>query len=504
MDRIVVLDFGSQYAHLICRRIRSLSIRAELVRYDVDHASLADVKGIILSGGPCSVGDKNAPRPNDGIFSIGVPILGICYGHQLIVDKFGGQIRNANREYGSSNLEIDESAKLFDGVGESVKAWMSHGDEAAQIPDGFEAIAHTSASKAAAITNKNRTVYGVQFHPEVVHTERGNDILGNFAKRICGASADWTMESFVKSKIAELEKIEGGVLCGASGGVDSTVTAALLYRAIGSKLRCVFVDNGFLRQGETEQARALYEKLGINLEVIDASASFLERLDGVTDPEKKRHIVGDEFVKVFSKAASSGSKCAHLAQGTLYPDVIESGSTGGPAAVIKSHHNVGGLPKDLGMGLVEPLRDLYKDEVREVGKLLGIPDSVISRHPFPGPGLSVRIMGAITPEKLSIARTASHIVEDELESAGLYANVWQAYAGVGDDRAVGVVGDARIHGRIVTVRIVESIDAMTADWSRIPHDTLASISNRITNELQGVALVTYAISSKPPSTIELE
>lgn len=504
MDRIAVLDFGSQYAHLICRRIRALSVRAELVPHNTVPEKLTDVKGIILSGGPSSVHENDSPRPHPGIFSMGVPVLGICYGHQLVVDKFGGKVLNANREYGSSALEIDDSDGLLGGIGTSVRAWMSHGDEASQLPDGFKVIAHTSASKAAAIANTQRSVYGVQFHPEVAHTERGSDILGNFALGICGMSANWTMASFIKEKVAELSKIEGGVLCGVSGGVDSTVTAALLHRAIGQQLRCVFVDNGLLRQGEVSQVQSIFKEIGIKIETVDASEGFLGRLEGVTDPEEKRHIVGAEFARVFVEAASSGAKCKWLAQGTLYPDVIESGSTGGPAAVIKSHHNVGGLPRELGMGLIEPLRDLYKDEAREIARLLDVPPSAVLRHPFPGPGLSVRIMGAVTREKLDIARHASGIVEDELRAANLYSSIWQAYAGVGDDRAVGVVGDTRIHGRIVTIRIVESVDAMTADWSRVPYDTLELISNRITNEVNGVALVTYAISSKPPSTIELE
>ncbi len=504
MDRIAVLDFGSQYAHLICRRIRSLSVRADLVRHDIDPAKLGGVKGIILSGGPSSVHEDGSPHPHDGIFSANVPVLGICYGHQLVVDKFGGEVLNANREYGSSALQIDEPKGLLGGIGTSVRAWMSHGDEASKVPGGFEVIAHTSTSRAAAIADPDRRVYGVQFHPEVAHTERGNDILGNFVLKICGARADWTMESFVEDKVAELSEIGGNVLCGASGGIDSTVTAALLHRAIGPRLRCVFVDNGLLRHGEPDGVRSLYEELGIDLETVDASERFLGRLSGVADPEKKRRIVGGEFIAVFGEAAASGTRCTHLAQGTLYPDVIESGSTGGPAAVIKSHHNVGGLPKELGLELVEPLRELYKDEVREVARILGIPESIIARHPFPGPGLSVRIMGAVTPEKLAMARDASRIVEDELRNAGLYDSVWQAYAGVGNDRAVGVVGDMRVHGHVVVIRIVESIDAMTADWSRIPHNVLEAMSNRITNEVDNVALVTYAVSSKPPATIELE
>ena len=505
VDHIAVLDFGSQFAHLICRRIRSLSVYAELVPHDADPEELDGVKGIVLSGGPSSVYEDGSPRPHKGVFSMGVPVLGICYGHQLVIDRFGGQVRRANREYGSAELSVDGPADLLGGIGGSVRAWMSHGDEAERVPDGFEVIAHTADSAAAAIADEERRVYGIQFHPEVVHTERGTEILGNFALRICGARPDWKMDSFIEDQVGRLSGIEGGILCGLSGGVDSAVAAALLHRAVGEDLRCVFVDNGLLREGERAEAESLFESMGLpGVEIIDASARFLARLRGITDPEEKRRAVGDEFVRVFSEAAQSGRKCRWLAQGTLYPDVIESGSTRGPSAVIKSHHNVGGLPAKLDMGLVEPLRDLYKDEVRRVGALLGLPERVVSRHPFPGPGLSVRVIGEATPEKLAVARRASRIVEDELAAAGLYGSVWQAYAGVGEDRAVGVVGDARIHGRIVIVRIVESVDAMTADWSRIPHDVLERLSNRITNEVDGVAMVTYAISSKPPATIELE
>ena len=507
-DKITVLDFGSQYSHLICRRIREFSVYAELVPYDIsaDELRRRDPRGIIFSGGPASISSPGAPMPEDGVFESGLPLLGICYGHQLIVHRYGGSIKRANREYGSSLLSIDDdSSPLLGGIGGSVRAWMSHGDEAERIPPGFAAIGHTQNSKAAAIASCERPVYGIQFHPEVVHTEQGTRILRNFVLNVCGAKQDWTMSKFVEDAVSEISARtpSGNVLCGVSGGVDSTVAAVLIHRAIGDRLKCVFVDNGLLRMGEAGEITSMFrDNFGVNFDAIDAADAFLKRLRGVADPESKRKIVGEEFVRVFSDFARDNGPFEWLAQGTLYPDVIESGVSKGPASVIKSHHNVGGLPEWLDLKVLEPLRDLYKDEVREVARILGIPESVYMRHPFPGPGLAVRIIGEVTQEKLGIARTASRIVEDELASAGMYVDVWQAYAAVGDDRAVGVVGDGRVYGSIVMIRVVNSTDAMTADWTRLPHDLLERMSNRITNEIDGVTWVSYAISSKPPATIE--
>ena len=511
-DTIAVLDFGSQYSHLICRRIRDFAVRAELVPYDIPAAGLAKMapKGIVLSGGPASVYADGAPRPDPAVFDAGVPLLGICYGHQIIVDRFGGAVKRANREYGSSVLSIagggdkGGGSALFSGMGPSVRAWMSHGDEAERVPDGFRVIGRTDAAAAAAIADDGRSVYGIQFHPEVAHTERGAELLRNFAVGVCGARQEWTMEAFVERTVTELSGIKGRIICGVSGGIDSTVAAALLRRAVGDRLACVFVDNGLLREGERAEVEAAFGPGGLDIPVVcvDASERFLGRLAGVSDPEAKRRIVGEEFAAVFAEFARDSGPFESLAQGTLYPDVIESGVSKGPAAVIKSHHNVGGLPDWLGLGVVEPLRDLYKDEVRRVAGMLGVPGQLVRRQPFPGPGLAVRIIGEVTREKLGVCRRASRIVEDELERAGLHAGVWQAYAAVGDDRAVGVVGDERRYGRIVMVRIVESVDAMTADWSRVPAGVLESISNRITNEIDEVTWVTYAVSSKPPATIE--
>jgi len=504
MDKIVVLDFGSQYSHLICRRIRDFSVYAELVPFDISLENLTKLnpKGIIFSGGPSSVYDSGAPIPDKKIFQLNVPILGICYGHQIIVNNFGGKIKRANKEYGSSVLTIDSNSDILNGIGDSVRAWMSHGDEAEDVPEGFEIIGHTESSRSAAIANKQKTVFGIQFHPEVVHTEKGTGILKNFVLDVCYANPDWTMKKFVENAVENISKVEGNVLCGVSGGIDSTVTALLIHKAIGNRLKCVFVDNGLLRLNEAEEIENMFKNnFEVDFTKIDGQEQFLSKLNGVIDPEEKRKIVGKEFGNIFTKFSKEDGQFTWLAQGTLYPDVIESGVSKGPASVIKTHHNVGGLP-ELHLKVLEPLRDLYKDEVRKVAKIIGIPQDLIMRHPFPGPGLAVRIIGEVTKNKLDITRLASKIVEEELQNADLYDKVWQAYAAVGDDKAVGVVGDERKYGNIVMIRIVDSIDAMTADWTRLPNELLEKISNRITNEIDDVTWVSYVVSSKPPATIE--
>jgi len=504
MDKIVVLDFGSQYSHLICRRIRDFSVYAELLPFDtsLENIKKLNPKGIIFSGGPSSVYDSNAPVPDGKIFQLNVPILGICYGHQIIVNNFGGKVKRANKEYGSSVLTIDDNSDILNGIGDSVRAWMSHGDEAENVPEDFEIIGHTESSRSAAIANKQKTVFGIQFHPEVVHTEKGTDILKNFVLDVCYANPDWTMKKFVENAVENISKVEGNVLCGVSGGIDSTVAALLIHKAIGNRLKCVFVDNGLLRLNEAEEIENMFKNnFEVDFTKIDGQEQFLSKLNGVIDPEEKRKIIGKEFGNIFTKFSKENGEFTWLAQGTLYPDVIESGVSKGPASVIKTHHNVGGLP-ELHLKVLEPLRDLYKDEVRKVAKIIGIPQDLIVRHPFPGPGLAVRIIGEVTKNKLDITRVASKIVEEELQNADLYDKVWQAYAAVGDDKAVGVVGDERKYGNIVMIRIVDSIDAMTADWTRLPNELLEKISNRITNEIDDVTWVSYVVSSKPPATIE--
>jgi len=505
MEKIVVLDFGSQYSHLICRRIRDFSVLAELVPYDISLEELKKLepRGIIFSGGPSSVYTSDAPMPAKEIFEMKLPILGICYGHQLIVNNFGGKVKRANKEYGSSLLTIDNDSDLLNGIGGPIRAWMSHGDEAEQVPSSFKTIGHTESVSAAAIADQNNSIYGIQFHPEVVHTEQGTAILKNFALKICKVKQEWTMEAFVEKTVNEISKIDGNVLCGVSGGIDSTVAALLIHKAIGNRLKCIFVDNGLLRLNEENEIEEMFRKnFAVNFNSVNAKQQFLSKLKGITDPEQKRKIVGEEFIRIFTDFAQKNGPFKWLAQGTLYPDVIESGVSKGPAAIIKTHHNVGGLPEWLNLEMLEPLRELYKDEVRKVAEILGVPKNLLMRHPFPGPGLAVRIIGEVTDKKLEIAKIASKIVEEELEEAGLYDKVWQAYAAVGDDRAVGVVGDERKYGNIVMIRVVDSIDAMTADWTRLPHGLLEKMSNRITNEIEDVTWVTYVVSSKPPATIE--
>jgi GMP synthase (glutamine-hydrolysing) len=509
MDKIVVLDFGSQYSHLICRRLREINVYCEILPYNISLSGLKSInpKGIILSGGPASIYSEKSPKPDSKIFDAGIPILGICYGHQLIVDHFGGKIKRTDRrEYGRADLIIDNKQDLFSNIdNEMIKCWMSHGDAAEVLPEKFKILAHTPSSPSAAVGNIQRSFYGLQFHPEVVHTEKGVEILKNFSQTISKARPEWSMESFIEMSITNIRKVVGKeerVLCAVSGGIDSTTVAALINKAIGDKLQCVFVNHGLLRKNEERIVIDLFKTMGINIIYVNADKQFLEKLKGVQDPEKKRLIIGEEFANVFIEVAEKNGPFHWLAQGTLYPDVIESGVSKGPAAIIKTHHNVGGLPKWLNLKVIEPLNMLYKDEVRKTARLLGVPHDLLIRHPFPGPGLAVRIIGEVTPEKLRISKHASEIVETELQKANLYDKIWQAFAIVGDDRAVGVIGDERIYGHIVTIRVVDSIDAMTADWTRLPPELIERISNRITNEVENVAWVSYAVSSKPPATIE--
>ena len=508
MDKIVVLDFGSQYSHLICRRLREINVYCEILPYNIQLSGLeSNTKGIILSGGPASIYSEKSPKPDSKIFDAGIPILGICYGHQLIVDHFGGKIKRTDRrEYGRADLIIDNKQDLFSNIdNEMIKCWMSHGDAAEVLPEEFKILAHTPSSPSAAVGNNQKGFYGLQFHPEVVHTEKGMEILKNFSQIISKARPEWSMESFIEMSIANIRKVVGKeerVLCAVSGGIDSTTVAALINKAIGDKLQCVFVNHGLLRKNEEQIVIDLFKSMGIKVIYVNADKQFLEKLKGVQDPEKKRLIIGEEFANVFIKVAEKNGPFHWLAQGTLYPDVIESGVSKGPAAIIKTHHNVGGLPKLLNLKVIEPLNTLYKDEVRKTARLLGVPHDLLIRHPFPGPGLAVRIIGEVTPEKLRISKRASEIVETELQKADLYDKIWQAFAIVGDDRAVGVIGDERIYGHIVTIRVVDSTDAMTADWTRLPPELIERISNRITNEVENVAWVSYAVSSKPPATIE--
>lgn len=509
MDKIVVLDFGSQYSHLICRRIRELNVYCELVPYNTPIKKIKDLepKGIIFSGGPASVYSKNSPKPDNEIFELDVPILGICYGHQIIIDHFDGKIKRVpNREYGNALLTITNKTNLFKNIdADGLKCWMSHSDAAEIIPRGFEVLGKTSSSFSAAIGNSVKKIFGLQFHPEVAHTEKGDKVLFNFANVISEAKPEWSMSNFIETSINDIKmKVKNErVLCAVSGGIDSTTCAILIHRAIKDNLTCVFVDNGLLRENEREVVVDIFKaKLRIPLKIIDARERFLKSLEGLTDPEQKRKKVGEEFARVFTEFAENEGPFQWLAQGTLYPDVIESGVSGGPATVIKTHHNVGGLPDWLHLKILEPLRYLYKDEVRKVAKIMGIPHDLLTRHPFPGPGLAVRIVGETTREKINVIRKASKIVEDVLVEDNLYHKVWQAFAIVGDDKAVGILGDERIFGHIVSIRVVESVDAMTADWVRLPYSTLEKISSKITNEIENVTWVTYAISSKPPSTIE--
>ena len=503
MEKALVVNFGGQYAHLITRRVRERGIYAEVVQpEDVETAAEApDVKAIILSGGPSSVYQEGAPDVSDKIFHLGKPILGICYGHQLIARKLGGVVMRGKGEYGRTLMRLLERDPVFDGWNAEEIVWMSHGDYVKEPPPGFVVLAVSENGYIAAMRKGH--IYGVQFHPEVSHTAKGGLLLENFLRKVARIASTWRPEEQIRRLVEDVRrKAAGGdVIVGVSGGIDSTVTALLVHMAVGERAHAIFVDHGLFREGEPQQVVSLLTSLGVKVQVVDARERFLKRLEGVSDCEEKRRIVGEIFAEVFAEAVSKIPNAKYLAQGTLYPDVVESGAVKG-ADRIKSHHNVGGLPPWFKLELVEPLREFYKDEVRRIAKALGLPEEVVHRHPFPGPGLAVRIIGPFTREKLEIVRKATKIVEEELERAGLLRKVWQAFATVGDDKWVGVKGDKRSVGYIVAVRIVESEDAMTADWARLPYDVLERISARITSEIPQVTMVTYAITTKPPSTIE--
>jgi GMP synthase (glutamine-hydrolysing) len=508
-ETILVLDFGSQYTQLIARRIRELGVYSEIKPYSapLEEIESAKPKAVILSGGPASVWDDNSPTVDKGLFDLGIPILGICYGMQLTAQLLGGIVeRSKVREFGPATLKITDGFDLLSGIPDKSDIWMSHGDRVLELPPGFESIAESENSPRAAMKNREMKIYGTQFHPEVVHTKFGREILSNFLFRIAGCKGDWTPKSFVETAIKDIRQKAGNatVICGLSGGVDSAVAAVIIQRAIWDKLRCIFVDTGLLRLNEAEEVVESFRHMGLNLVHVDASERFLNRLRGVTDPEKKRKIIGEEFVNVFEEEASKIKDARFLAQGTLYPDVIESVSVKGPSATIKSHHNVGGLPEKMNLKLIEPLRELFKDEVREVGRELGVPDEILSRHPFPGPGLAIRIIGEIDEERLGILRQADRIFIEEIKKGGVYDEIWQAFCVFVPVKTVGVMGDERTYENVIALRAVTSLDGMTAKWARIPYDLLEKISVRIINEVRGVNRVVYDISTKPPSTIEWE
>ena len=508
---ILILDFGSQFTQLIARRLRELSVYCEILPFHTPVATIAarTPVGIILSGGPKSVSEDGAPKCDPSLFAVGAPVLGICYGMQLMTDSLGGRVAPAaHREFGHAMVHVTSSeATLFASLPDELRVWASHGDYVEAAPDGFAVVATSANAPVAAIQDPSRQLYGLLFHPEVAHTDRGLEILRNFAFGVCGCTGDWTIASFIDEATARIRAQvgEGRVICALSGGVDSTVAAVIIHRAIGDRLTCVFVDNGVLRLNEATQIRHRFaDKLKLPLEFVDAADLFIDKLAGVADPERKRKIIGQTFIEVFEEKAKSLGTFDFLAQGTLYPDVIESVSVVGPSAAIKSHHNVGGLPEKMNFKLVEPLRELFKDEVRRLGRDLGLEEEFVVRQPFPGPGLAVRILGEVTRPRLDLLRKADAIVTDEIRRGGFYVSLWQSFAVLLPVQSVGVMGDARTYEATIAIRAVESRDGMTADWARLPHELLATISSRIVNEVKGVNRVVYDISSKPPSTIEWE
>ena len=511
IDKILVLDFGSQYTQLIARRVRESNVYSEILPWDIDETKIKELKpkGIILSGGPNSVTKSFTPRIPQIVFDLSIPILGICYGMQTLAEQMGGHVVSVDqKEFGHAELEILNDSKLFNEIDKELNVWMSHGDQVQDLPDGFKLLASTKTAPIAAMQHETLPYYAIQFHPEVTHTNHGQDILNNFVLNICNANADWKMDDLILSRIDEIKnQVQGNkVLLGLSGGVDSSVTAALLNKAIGKKLTCVFVDNGLLRKGEADQVMQTFkENMNLNVIKSDSEEIFLRHLKNIEDPEQKRKVIGRTFIDVFDAEAIKLKDIKFLAQGTIYPDVIESsGSESKEARVIKSHHNVGGLPEEMELDLVEPLRDLFKDEVRRMGIELGIPKEMIDRHPFPGPGLGVRIIGEITKEKTKILQEADHIFIEELIRADLYGSVSQAFAVLLPVKSVGVVGDERRYAEVIALRAVETVDFMTAKWAHLPYEFLENVSNRIVNEIEDVSRVVYDISSKPPATIEWE